>query len=116
MTNEEAVALAKTQFITITERALESALLASPAAIIEAPPWNLVTNEIVDWVANHLANATELEVFFSYINFNVNQQGHDFIQAVYQNQQAQLKGTDDEKKIAIQNLETAFTKLITLSA
>jgi hypothetical protein len=108
MTNEEAVALAKDKFTTAAEAAINAALLASPLAIIEAPPWSLLTHEAVHWIAQTLAKDAELAVFFAYINFNVNQQGHDFIQAVLQNKLAQQTGTEDEKKIAQKNLINLF--------
>ena len=116
MTNTEAVALAKDHFVTAAEGAINAALAASPMAILEAPPWNIITHEVVKWAIEHIADSAETAIFFQYINFNVNQQGHDFIQAVYQNQQAQIKGTPDEKQTAIKNLELAFSKLIILSA
>lgn len=115
MTNEEAVYLAKDQFIKASEAALKTALLASPLSFLETPPLNILTNKVIHWATTALAKDIELAVFFAYINFNVNQQGHDYIQAVYKNKQAQLNGSEDEKKIAIKNLEDSFSKLITLS-
>ena len=116
MTNEEAVALAKDQFVKVSEAALKAAILSSPMAFLESPPLKILTDKIIHWAAMSLAKDIELAVFFTYINFNVNQQGHDFLQAVYQNKQAQLNGTEDEKKIAIKNLEDSFSRLIDLKS
>ena len=114
MTNDEAVKLAKSQFLKVTEAAINAALLASPMAVVEAPPWCVLTHEMVHWVASKIVDDAEVGLFFAYINFNVNQAGHSFLQAVYQNQQAQLKGSEEEKNVAIKNLEDSFSKLVVL--
>jgi hypothetical protein len=115
MTNEQAVALAKGQFEKVVENALKAAILTSPAAVLETPPWNLITNEIIDWVAKELSKNAEMAVFFAFINFNVNQEGHDFMEAVVANNVAQKTGTEDEKRISEEKLKDTFTKLIVLS-
>lgn len=115
MTNEEAVSLAKSKFSSVAETAINAAILASPLSILETPPFSILTHEAVHWAITAIANDAELAVFFEYINFNVNQEGHDFIQAVYQNQQAQLGGTDVQKQTAEKNLEDSFAKLIVVT-
>lgn len=112
MTNEEMVSLAKEKFTTAAEVAINAAITASPLAILETPPWSLLTHEAVNWVSTAITKDIELAVFFTYINFNVNSEGHDFIQAVLQNKLAQQSGTQDEKNMAQKNLENAFSKLI----
>lgn len=115
MTNEQAVALAKEQFVKTAEGALKAALLSSPLAVLETPPLSLVTNEVIQWACEALADNAEMGIFFLFINFNVNQQGADFMNAAYANHIAQQSGTYEEKQITEKNLKDAFSKLAIFS-
>lgn len=115
MTHEEAVQLIKGQFTSISGRVLKTALLSTPFAFLETPPLSLITNKIIDWALGVLAKDAETGAFFVYTNFNVNQQGAEFMKAVIENQKMQQLGSEDEKKIAEEKLKDAFSKLIVLS-
>jgi hypothetical protein len=115
MTNEEAVQLIKNQFTSISGRVLKAAILTTPLSFLETPPLSFITNKIIDWATGVLAKDGEIGAFFLYTNFNVNQQGADFMKAVIENQRMQQMGSEDDKKISEQKLKDAFARLIVLS-
>lgn len=115
MTNEQAVQLAKSQFIRLSDGAIKTAILSSPFAWLETPPLNLITNKAIDWIINKIADNAEIGIFFLYINFNTTKEGADFMKAALANDIAQKTGSLDEKIKAENNLKDSFSRLIVIS-
>lgn len=113
MTNEEAVAIVKNQFVSIGKGVLTSALV-SWAPIFKVPPLSTISNIIIEKMLTKLATNAETGAFFLYTNFRVDAQGRAFMDAAVENHKVQMLGTPEEKKRAEENLKDAFRKLVRL--
>lgn len=114
MTHEEAVTIVKSQFIKVGKGVLSNALFVWIPPL-KVPPFNLLVNLIVDKIMGSLADNGEIGAFFVYVNFNVDSQGRAFMEAAINNHNVQMNGSEEEKKIAENNLKDAFRKLIRFS-
>lgn len=114
MTNEEAVKIVKSQFVKIGKGAILGAL-TSWIPPLGVPPLSWLANMISDKIMTILVDNGEVGAFFIYTNFNVDSQGRSFMEAAIKNHNVQINGTDQEKKIAEENLKDAFRKLVRFS-
>lgn len=115
MTNEEAVSIAKSEFIKIGKGVLFNAL-STYIPFFKIPPFSTIANMVIEKALNILANDTETGIFFLYINFHVDAQGRAFMEAAIANTKVQKEGTDAQKKQAEENLKNAFRALIRFSS
>lgn len=88
--------------------------------LIEVPflfwgPVGPLTKLVVTKVVTKAYEKGEMLVFFKYIDMRVDAQGIAFTEAAIKNHQAQLNGTEDEKKLAEKNLIAAFKSFAKLS-
>ena len=75
---------------------------------------NTILIKLASWLAEIIANQTEMMVFFKYIDYRTDSQAKDFEAAMIKNHQVQLTGTDQEKKDAEKILTDALYKLVNL--
>lgn len=111
MTNEEAVSIAKSEFVKIGKGVLYNAL-SFYVPFFKIPPFSTLAKMLIEKALTILANDTETGIFFLYINFHVDRQGRAFMEAAVLNNRAQKEGTNEEKKLAEENLKDAFRALI----
>ena len=115
MTNEEAVAIAKSQFRRLGKDSLKAGIAATPFAFLIVPPLNILTDKALDWILTQLTEKAETGIFFLYTNFNVTAQGRAFISAAVANHNAQAGNNEELKKRTEEDLKTAFRNLVRLS-
>lgn len=77
---------------------------------------NTLLIKLASWLAEIIANQTEMMVFFKYIDYRTDSQAKDFEAAMIKNHQVQLTGTDQEKKDAEKILTEALYRLVNLRA
>lgn len=99
MTRGEYIELIKSAFMTAGKKAVMSYLLEK-FAFFKLPIVNPITAMIVEKLLTILIENAEMLVFFAYTDFRVSRQGKDFEEAALRNHNAQLGGTDEEKRLA----------------
>lgn len=115
MTHEESVKIVKQQFV-IAGKAVLIGGLSSWCPPLALPPFKMLSDMIINNVMNKLADSGEIGAFMIYTNFNVDSQGRDFMKAAIENHQAQIGGTNEQKKITEENLKNAFRALVRFSS
>lgn len=60
-------------------------------------------------------NQTEMAIYMKFIDMRVSNQGKAYNKAMEEHHRAQKEGTDEEKRIAEENLKSTFTNLIVLT-
>lgn len=81
---------------------------------LKAPFLKQITEKIVESIISIFVNKTEMGIFFIYIDTRSSHQGEVFSQMAYRNFIAQKNGTEQEKKIAEENLINAFKNFASL--
>jgi hypothetical protein len=81
---------------------------------LKAPLLKQITEKIVESVISIFVNKTEMASFFFYIDTRTSHQGEVFSQMAYRNFIAQKNGTEQEKKIAEENLIASFKNFASL--
>ena len=82
---------------------IKASTIAIKVAIFEAlpylnvPPFNFLINQVVNWLVAKLASSLELLAFFTYIDFRVDQQGREYVQAAHE---AERVPTEEMRKKA----------------
>lgn len=89
--------------------------LVSRSAFFKFGFVNSITTIIVGQILSIVIKHTEAAAFFFYIDMRVGNQGKEFEKAAIANQIAQQSGSEDEKKIAEENLIKAFKAFVKLT-
>lgn len=107
MTHQEYVDSLKTSAVKLGS---SSALLYifTNIPFLKAPFLKQITEKIVESIISIFVNKTEMGIFFIYIDVRTNNQGELFSLMAYKNYKAQKNGTEQEKKIAEENLIASF--------
>jgi hypothetical protein len=95
---------------------------AAFVAISGAAPWaklpiiNVVIKFILKRILSFVVNSGETSAFFLYIDTRVNAQATEFENAAMKNREAQLHGSEEEKRIAEANLINKFIAFARISS
>lgn len=111
MTHQEYIDSIKASALEIGKDAVIN-YIAKKAPFFLVPILNPITNLIVSKILSILITETEFAAFFLYIDTRTSHQGEVFAQMAYKNSKAQKEGSEEEKKIALENLENAFRNLV----
>lgn len=115
MKHSEYVEIAKNLGINVLKKSIISATVkAIPFFALGLP--NTLLIKLATWLAGIIVNQAEMMIFFKYIDLRTDSQARDFEAAMIKNHQAQLTGTDQEKKDAEKILTDALYRLVNLRA
>lgn len=114
MSRDEYVLKIKSTFVTMGTRSAMTYLVAQ-YPFLANPIANKILKMFVEKVLLASADAAEMGAFFMYIDWRTAEQNKDWQNAVSRNLQAQLTGTDQEKKDAELNLINSARSFIKLS-
>jgi hypothetical protein len=112
---DDYVSAMKEAFISIGVNAAFTAISAS-APWAKAPIINVVVKFILKRILSFVVNAGETSAFFLYIDTRVNSQATEFENAAMKNREAQLHGTEEEKRTAEANLINKFIAFARISS
>jgi hypothetical protein len=87
---------------------------AAPFFAVGLP--NTILIKFATWLAGIIADQAEMMIFFKYIDLRTDKQASDFEAAMIKNHQAQLTGTEQEKKDAEKILAEALNRLVNLKS
>lgn len=107
MNRQEYIESLKASALAMGKEAVLKAIAAKVPFFV-TPIINPITALIVQKILKIFINETEFAAFFLYIDTRTSHQGELFSQMAYKNYLAQRNGTDEEKRIAEQNLISAF--------
>lgn len=101
----------------LRKKAVDSAFnfIVSKVAFFAWGPLGPILNFVLGKVLNVFLDHTELAVFMLYTDFRVSRQGRAFSEAAMKNYEVQKNGTEEEKKIAEENLKNAFRDFVKLT-
>lgn len=100
-------------FKTITKKAFTVIITKLP--FLAWGPLAPLLQLIIDKLVGIILDQTELAVFMKYIDIRTTLQGRDFYKAMEDNQLALKNGSDNDKKIAEQNLKDTFRAFVKLT-
>ena len=87
------------------------------ASVMPLPtPVRNIVESLISRVIGFFLDQTELKAFFVYTDFRTSKQGNEFYQAAINNQRAQQEGTDEEKRLAEEDLIKSFNSLVKLTS
>lgn len=112
---DEAVAVIKSSFVTLTKRLLLGGL-ASLGIFGANPIVQTIAGAILDPILKYLSNQGEMGAFFLYIDWRGAAQNEAFVKAAYDNHKAQRGTNKLEKKNAESNLWAAASNFIKYSS
>lgn len=111
MTKQEYVNIIKSTFVNCGTKALMSYLKVQ-IPFFSLPVVSYLTEKVISYLLDVLANKTETGAFFIYIDFRVSAQGREFSNAALNNFEVQKNGTPEEKANAEKILIDSFRNLI----
>lgn len=85
-------------------------------SIFAAGPLNQILVFFLTKIAEIVVWNSELGIFFKYVDFRTDAQGKSFHNALIKNNNAQMNGSEDEKRIAEEELKKTFRSLVKLTS
>jgi hypothetical protein len=82
MTTNDLVKINKSYFILAASTAAKTAIFVA-FPYLNVPPVNFLINKAIDWLISKIADALDLLLFFEYIDFRVDQQGKEYVDAAH---------------------------------
>lgn len=109
MTTDELVKINKDYFIK-TSSVVAKATILGAFPYLDFPPINLLINQAIGWLMGKIADGLELSAFFIYVDFRVDAQGKDYVQAAHeadrlQTEEARIKADEAFKRFAKFNIK-----------
>lgn len=114
MTRDEYVDLLKSTALDLGTR-LVIEYIVTRAPFFKLPFFNFFLSHIVQEILRIAIKQTELGAFFMYIDLRTHKQGVVYEAAALKNKLAQESGTDEEKRLAEENLINSFRMLAKLT-
>lgn len=114
MKRDEYVLSIKLAFVSLSTQ-FSMTWLISFLPFLSIPFFRKIAEGALNALFNHLANKTEMGVFFLYIDTRVALESDDFEEKAYKNFKAQRYGTSDEKIKAEKELWDSFYRFAKIS-
>jgi hypothetical protein len=115
MTRDEYVELLKD---TLQKQILKSAYssLLSRVSWLAWGPLAPLTKKMLELLISFIIKETELSIYLAYTDFRTSRQGRRFLEASIKNQEAQRSDDPNAKRLAEDNLKSAFRDLVRLTS
>ena len=82
MTTDELVRINKNYFVITANTAAKNAVFVA-FPYLNVPPLNFLVSQAISWIVNKIADGMELGAFFIYVDFRVDAQGKEYVQATH---------------------------------
>ena len=82
MRAEELIEVNKTYFVKASEIAVKTAIFGA-FPYLNRVPFNFLISKAVDWIIIQVANNLAMQAFFIYVDFRVNKDGKNYVQAAH---------------------------------
>lgn len=114
MNRQEYVDAIKTQLINRSIKSAYSYLISKIAFLAWGPLAPLI-KLVLERILKIFIYKTELAMFFKFVDLRTSEQGRAFSEALINNHKVQEHGSEEEKKIAEENLKNTFDNLVKLT-
>jgi hypothetical protein len=115
ITTDQYIGAMRWAFISLGSQSLTAAIIAA-VPFLGVPPLKQLVGAIVSSCLEMLVKFPEMMIFFKYVDFRVNAQGKALFEAAMKNFEIRDHGTDEEKKLAKDDLHAKFRNFAMLAS